>query len=366
MENWQRAKLVSDFVDFFNVPNENNHKIVTEIATEQYSVSSKSNITNENDSATQEQSSTTDHEKKHSNNLLYSFIAVLFIIIGFLVYAFLPDSSAEKGSVLVSDTYLEEESVPVSTYNHEEQETVQEAHLINEEQSAIIEFLTSIYTSEVGLEDIFSDEWVYLHCTKRMQKILRDKYDYDGEGWGSWIIGGWESGEDIETNVSSISFEEGFYSVTFIPGDRSKDYIIGKRQIRFSISLVNNIPVIDECQWVSDFTHKADDVPSVATSYRLEGLVNEKYEVVLELTQSGDNLFGRYYYKSSMRKYGDKESTYIKLSGSIDTDGNFNMEGSFYNSSKIEIWKGYITDNKLYAECDNNDGTTFVMKAHSY
>lgn len=118
----------------------------------------------------------------------------------------------------------------------------------------IKKFLSSIYTPK-GLNNIFEDTWVRKHCTPRMQKILRDAYDYEGVGWGSWLIGGWGDGEDIETKMTGITYDGQYFYANLEPTGYSKQYAKGKRVIRFEVSLVDGTPVINDCDWTKDFKY---------------------------------------------------------------------------------------------------------------
>lgn len=120
----------------------------------------------------------------------------------------------------------------------------------------IKKFLAAIY-KQGGANDIFEDSWVHKHCTPKMQKILRDEYMYDGEpGWGSWLIGGWGAGEDMETKFTGITYDGQYFYATLIPTGSSKDMgIKGKRVIRFEVNLVNGTPVINDCKWIKDFKY---------------------------------------------------------------------------------------------------------------
>lgn len=119
----------------------------------------------------------------------------------------------------------------------------------------IKKFLAAIY-KQGGANDIFEDSWVHKHCTPKMQKILRDEYMYDGEpGWGSWLIGGWGAGEDMETKFTGITYDGQYFYATLIPTGYSKGSVKGRRVIRFEVNLVNGTPVINDCKWIKDFKY---------------------------------------------------------------------------------------------------------------
>lgn len=115
-------------------------------------------------------------------------------------------------------------------------------------------FLSSIYTPD-GATFIFEDNWIHKHCTQKMQQTLRDEYDYEGEGWGSWLIGGWAAGEEISTKVTDIKNEGSYYFVTLEPTGESCEFFFGKRVIRFEVNVIDDIPVINDCKWVEDFDY---------------------------------------------------------------------------------------------------------------
>ena len=121
------------------------------------------------------------------------------------------------------------------------------------EQAQVKQFLSDIYAD--GAEEIFQDAWVHKHCTARMQQKLRDEYDYDGEGWGSWLIGGWGAGEDLQTKVQSITADYDYYYVTKVPTAESSAWAGGKRVLRFKIEVKDGVPVIDDCEWTEDLKY---------------------------------------------------------------------------------------------------------------
>lgn len=115
--------------------------------------------------------------------------------------------------------------------------------------SVAIDLLYSIYE---GGADIFNEEWIDANCTSDMKLALIDAYDYDGEGFGSWIIGGWEAGEDFTQKVSDIKNDNSDYFVTLEP-TQSDMPLKGHRVIRFSMVYVDGQPKIDKCEWVENY-----------------------------------------------------------------------------------------------------------------
>ncbi len=43
--------------------------------------------------------------------------------------------------------------------------------------------------------DTYSEEWITAHCTPEVKQFLRDKYDFDGEGYAKWLFEGEFAGE---------------------------------------------------------------------------------------------------------------------------------------------------------------------------
>ena len=396
MEKWQRAKDVQDFAKIFI--NQSERELKAEV-NQDNSKDLENNIKGKENLLQSELTSqmgikidkeTSDYIKRNAhaktpieqtNNStsgnktpLYVIIFVLFLITAFFVFKFVFSTSTKEIESLTKVEIKDELSI------------ITEKDINVDEQKKIKVFLSEIY-KQGRANDLFKDQWIYTHCTKRMQQFLRDVSVDDS--WGSWIIGGWVRGSNEKIKISSITSDESYYYVTIVPKEYTKDYASGKRIIRFVIYLINDIPVIDECIWTSNFSYKSNNNDNAINNnnqleeiskneleqlmhdidiinYQLEGLVNNKYEVVLKLKQSGNQINGHYYYKSSMRKYGDKEATYIKLSGSINKNGDFRLKGSFYNSDRVEIWKGNLSNDRLHAKCKNDNGSTMEMKANCY
>lgn len=121
----------------------------------------------------------------------------------------------------------------------------------NKVDSSALNLLNSIYG---GGADIFDEEWIDANCTPDMKQTLIDAYDYDGEGFGSWIMGGWEAGEDFAQNVLDISNDGSNYFVMLEPNNQ--DFAVpvkGHRVICFTIVTVGGLPKIDKCEWVENY-----------------------------------------------------------------------------------------------------------------
>ena len=113
------------------------------------------------------------------------------------------------------------------------------------DKALVMDFLNELYVNKSF--DIFADEWVHKYCSEKMQKKLHDEYDYDGEGWASWIIGGWGDGLDLETEVTGITSEGNNYFVTMVATGYSTDYVKGEQVLRLTINVIDGVPVIDDC-----------------------------------------------------------------------------------------------------------------------
>lgn len=117
--------------------------------------------------------------------------------------------------------------------------------------SIVLNLLNSIYG---GGADIFDEEWIDANCTPDMKQTLIDAYDYDGDGFGSWIMGGWEAGEDFAQKVLEIRNDGSTYFVTLEP--KNLGFIVpvkGHRVIRFKIVTADGLPKIDRCEWVENY-----------------------------------------------------------------------------------------------------------------
>lgn len=95
---------------------------------------------------------------------------------------------------------------------------------------------------------------------------------------------------------------------------------------------------------------------SIEFNKYFNGYINNKYEIVVALSQNGAKLEGHYYYVQTMRKSGDIPSTYISLTGTIDSNGNANLIGKTVDGTE-ESWEGQF-------ESDGHGRTTFHGTFH--
>lgn len=177
-------------------------------------------------------------------------LSILFLSMGMVACT---NNTRDNGTI-EADT---EDSLTV--FADSEEATVEEGLEVenkeeeNQQIETIKQFLADIYTPK-GTSEIFEDKWINKHCSANMKQILRDEYDYDGEGWGSWLIGGWGAGEEILTTMTGITYDGQYYYATLRPEET--DYEIqGERVIRFEVSMVDGTPVINSCKWTQNFSY---------------------------------------------------------------------------------------------------------------
>lgn len=118
----------------------------------------------------------------------------------------------------------------------------------------IIEFINNIYTPN-GLSEIFEEKWIKQHCTTQLQKDLRDQYDFDGEGYAMWILGGWGDGEDVSSKLKEAIFDGEYYYATLVPTGEDVKRVKGERVIRLQVTMENGVPVISDIKWTKDWKH---------------------------------------------------------------------------------------------------------------
>lgn len=120
------------------------------------------------------------------------------------------------------------------------------------EIATIRAFIEEIY-AENSAYDIFDEEWIHTHCTPGLQDYLQEMYDYDGEGYAMWEIGGWVAGEDLPTSLVSVDYDGDFYYARLAPGNNDWG-ISGIRTIRLGARLDGDNVVLTSVKWTTDFT----------------------------------------------------------------------------------------------------------------
>lgn len=73
--------------------------------------------------------------------------------------------------------------------------------------------------------------------------------------------------------------------------------------------------------------------------FEFEGLVNGRHNIRGTMTLDGGVWTGKYYYETTMLKYGDVPSTYINIHGVTDESGETQIACEFSNGKK-EYWEG--------------------------
>ena len=107
----------------------------------------------------------------------------------------------------------------------------------------------------------------------------------------------------------------------------------------------------------------ATDTLERRSSYPFSGYISEykgRYDIKGTLYRQKDGtISGRYYYLTTMRKYGDKPSTYISFDGYIGASGDVNMTATAHRGNK-ETWKGKLTEDNY-----GNFSFTGTMYGHN-
>ncbi len=68
------------------------------------------------------------------------------------------------------------------------------------------EFLMEVLSPGENVE-VNSEEWITAHCTAEMKQFLRNQYDYDGEGYATWLMEGRFAGEgEYDTEVTGFGY----------------------------------------------------------------------------------------------------------------------------------------------------------------
>lgn len=281
-------------------------------------------------------------ETESSNSYKWLFIALFVIGIAFIWYM---SSSGKQSptedtadSTAVVDTIIEEDVVEELS-----------------EEEMITQFITEMYN-----QSKYNDyNFLYKHCTKKLIQKLKFDYEYDGDGLAVWdfrtISQDYKSESEKNYGVVDVVYDgNGWYTYSFYDGGWK-----GKNRIK--ASLIDGIVMMDGLEKIYDeYKEKLASEPETelaqiestnsVTNIEFKGYIDDKYEIVVTLSQNGAILYGRYYYVRTMQKYGDNPSTYISLSGSIDDNGNANLKGQAKDID--EVWQGKF-------ELDNFNRMTF-------
>lgn len=104
--------------------------------------------------------------------------------------------------------------------------------------------------------------------------------------------------------------------------------------------------------------------PTKQGTYELTGKVDDKYDIKIWVTIKENKISGKYCYKSTLEKYGDKPSSYIQFEGLISPADYFIIKASSKDSSRTDKWEGDFKDNRLYAEKILETGEIRTMEAY--
>lgn len=83
-------------------------------------------------------------------------------------------------------------------------------------------------------------------------------------------------------------------------------------------------------------TYEVDDFDIEFT-----GAINGKYKISGAIHTEGNDVYGRYYYHSTMRRQGDCDDTYITLAGTVDGNGYIYLTG-YFTDGQTETLEGYM------------------------
>lgn len=79
----------------------------------------------------------------------------------------------------------------------------------------IADFITNMYNEGLYWEE----DWLLAHCTPKMLQIMKDNYDYDGEGYAFWILRT-SSNDSSGGSVLSVTTDDGqWFNYRFTDGD---------------------------------------------------------------------------------------------------------------------------------------------------
>lgn len=93
----------------------------------------------------------------------------------------------------------------------------------------------------------------------------------------------------------------------------------------------DTVVLCDEIEVVPEVAIPVDEGVAVSNSdpIKLYGKIGDS-PIVVELSVNGNDITGKYAYKSTLRKYGDKPESYFYLSGRIDASGELSLVSKMY------------------------------------
>ena len=117
-----------------------------------------------------------------------------------------------------------------------------------------------------------------------------------------------------------------------------------------STSQVDSTVATKSFDELEDKKEKEEKVKRPANEYKYSGTIYSprgNTSVVITLTRHGNNYSGTYYYKNTMKRQGNRSSSYIDLDGSVDGH-NFSGYATYRNDHPGgEEWDGTLTENKF-------------------
>lgn len=82
---------------------------------------------------------------------------------------------------------------------------------------------------------------------------------------------------------------------------------------------------------------------------KYEGQIDDKYDIIVNLDVNYDTgkVTGKYYYKSTIKKYGKKPSSYLYMSGTYSSDqtgqaGKIQLRVTDHKGNYVETWNGML------------------------
>lgn len=115
-------------------------------------------------------------------------------------------------------------------------------------------FIKTIYCDKV---DISNESWIDAHVTAKCKIKLENDYPYEGHGYATWEIGGWDDDGLVGKfdHIDVVNADEGIYNVVFLPEADQIEYYHaqGQRTIQLQIHVENGVPKINRYERITDY-----------------------------------------------------------------------------------------------------------------
>lgn len=188
-------------------------------------------------------------EKKMNRNYVIGIVVfVVFIAAVVLGSRYGKQTQDDNNDVCVYDTTSVDTLVTVSDGKLSGQE---------EDSGMSHEVSGKLLVQEIlnGTADIFDEGWINSNCTPKMKQKLIDAYDFDLEpgqiAYGSWILGGWQSGEDMSMELYELTYDGQYFYGKLKCTLESK--FLGYRTLRYKIKFDEvDQPRIDDVELIAD------------------------------------------------------------------------------------------------------------------